>query len=106
MSILFLNWTRAASGGLLESASSGTSLGQLPLTQAHHSGSNLHRHQFLEKKLASIRHSDLDRFVTFDEDSQFIKITCDIFVLLLHERHSKVLFRKFAIHIRPHKLQT
>jgi len=32
--------------------------------------------------------------------------TCDMFVLFAHERHSKVLFRKLAIHINPHKLHT
>ena len=34
------------------------------------------------------------------------KQTCDMCVLFLHPRHSNVCERKFAIAIRPHKLQT
>ena len=34
------------------------------------------------------------------------KRTCDMCVLFLHPRHSNVCERKFAIAIRPHKLQT
>ena len=97
----------------------------------HQPWSNVHGHQLLEEQLRSIGKLHLmDRFeegveaVQDSHDSANVRriesdwffrkrvpknkfqLTCEIWVLFLQPLHSKVLFRRLAMAISPHKLHT